>query len=59
MVKVIMKQVPRKMDYSSQHEVMRKWSATIVENHTPKRYIGIISSCKRTIDDVQNKSSGR
>lgn len=44
MIRIIMKRVPKKIDPSLQHKVMKSWSATIVESHLPRKHIVIISS---------------
>ena len=43
MVKIIMKRVPQKMDQGVQHKVMKNWSVSIVELHSPSRNVKIIS----------------
>ena len=44
MIKVILKRVPKKTDHSAQHEIMKQWSATMVETHSQKCNIEIISA---------------
>ena len=43
MIKIIMKRVPKKIDKSVQHQVMKNWSAAMVEMHRPKQSIKVIS----------------
>lgn len=43
MVKIIMKRIPHKVTPNVQHNVMRNWSATIVENYSPNQSVKIIS----------------
>ena len=51
MVKIIMKQVPRTIDKSIQHDIMRKWSSVIVDTHTSQSHIGVLSGQKRTYEN--------
>ena len=44
MKKVIMKRVPKKIDYSTQHRIMKNWSAAIVETYSPNQPIKIVSA---------------
>ncbi len=42
-MKIMLKRVPTKTNHSSQHEIMKQWSATMVEAHSQNCNIEIIS----------------
>ena len=44
MIKVIMKRVPKKLDQSTQHKIMKNWSSVIVETYSPTKSVKIISA---------------
>ena len=55
MPKIIMKRVPQKINRTMQHQVIRNWSTTIVESHTPKSNIRIYSA-KELLQQKESKN---
>lgn len=44
MIKVIMKRVPKKLDQSTQHKIVKNWSSVIVEMYSPNQSVKIVSA---------------